>query len=177
MAAQSLLGALIYHGECAARIVETEAYRSGDDPASHAFRGLTARNAVMYGPVGVAYVYFNYGVHWMFNVVAHGGNEAGAVLIRAAEPVAGLEVMARRRGVSTPEALLSGPGKLCQALGITKEHYGVNLLAGGELRLEPGEPPREIAASPRIGIATGKGHEIPWRFVDADAPQWLSRRH
>jgi DNA-3-methyladenine glycosylase len=172
-AARALLGC-IHHEDCSARIVETEAYRASDDPASHAFRGQTPRNAVMFGPVGVAYVYFNYGVHWMFNVVAHVEGEAGAVLIRAAEPLTGLELMAARRRVDKPEALLSGPGKLCQGLGVTKEHYGVDLLAGGSLRLEDGVAPREIVAGPRIGIAQGKGNETPWRFIDADAKKWIS---
>ncbi len=129
----------------------------------------------MFGSVGFAYVYFNYGVHWMFNVVAHGEGEAGAVLIRAAQPIEGLDQMRERRGVEKAEALLSGPGKLCQGLGITKEHYGVDLLAGGPLRLEQASAPREIVATARIGIAEGKGHQTPWRFIDADAKRWLSR--
>ncbi len=175
-AARSLLGYVIHHQECSARIVETEAYRASCDPASHAFRGQTERNRVMFGPVGIAYVYFSYGVHWMLNVVAHGKDEAGAVLIRAAEPLAGIDAMAERRGTDRREALLSGPGKLCQALGIDREHYGVDLFAGGELRIEPGASPAEIIAGPRIGIAHGKGHETPWRFVDSSATRWLSKR-
>lgn len=174
-AARSLLGCVIHHFECSARIVETEAYRAEDDPASHAHRGVTKRNRVMFGPVGVAYVYFSYGTHWMLNVVAHGEGEAGAVLIRAAEPLTGFEAMAERRRLATPEAWLSGPGKLCQALGITHEHYGLDLLAGGDLRIEPGRAPREIVATKRIGIAHGRGHDTQWRFVDGDAERWLSR--
>ena len=96
------------------------------------------------------------------------------LLIRAAQPLTGLELMAARRGTGRPEALLSGPGKLCQGLGISKEHYGVDLLAGGPLRLEVGPAPERIMAGPRIGLAIGKGHETPWRFVDADAGRWVS---
>ena len=175
LAAQFLLGCVIHHHKCSARIVETEAYRASDDPASHAHRGITNRNRVMFGPVGIAYVYFSYGAHWMLNVVAHAEGEAGAVLIRAAEPLTGLDIMAERRGTSRPEALLSGPGKLCQALGITKDCYDVDLFADGPLRIEPGPSPREIRASPRIGIAEGKGHETPWRFIDIEALPWISR--
>ena len=175
LAAQTLLGCVIHHHECSARIVETEAYRASDDPASHAFRGVTDRNRVMFGPVGIAYVYFSYGAHWMLNVVAHGDGEAGAVLIRAAEPLTGLDVMAERRGTDLAESLLSGPGKLCQALGITKGHYGVDLFATGDLRVEPGPTPGEIIAGPRIGIANGKGHATAWRFIDAGAKRWVSR--
>jgi len=175
-AARSLLGCVIHHHECSARIVETEAYRASDDPASHAFRGRTERNRVMFGPVGIAYVYFSYGVHWMLNVVAHGKDEAGAVLIRAAEPLTGIDLMAERRGTARPEALLSGPGKLCQALAIGRAHYGVDLFAGGSLRIMPGPPPAQILAGPRIGIADGKGHETAWRFIDAHAQRWVSRR-
>ena len=175
IAAQSLLGCVIHHHECSARIVETEAYRATDDPASHAYRGITERNRVMFGPVGIAYVYFSYGAHWMLNVVAHAEGEAGAVLIRAAEPLTGLELMAERRGADRPESLLSGPGKLCRALAITKDHNGMDMLVGGDLRLDPGSAPRQIIACPRIGIAEGKGHTTPWRFIDAEARRWLSR--
>lgn len=130
----------------------------------------------MFGPVGIAYVYFNYGVHWMFNVVAHDAGEAGAVLIRAAQPLTGIPDMQKRRGAETLSSLLSGPGKLCQGLAISKEHYGVDLLAGGPLRIEAGPRPKEILARARIGIAVGKGHETLWRFIDAGAMEWVSRR-
>ncbi|MHB8637385.1 MAG: DNA-3-methyladenine glycosylase [Fimbriimonadaceae bacterium] len=176
LAAQTLLGFVIHHHECSARIVETEAYGASDDPASHAYRGATDRNRVMFGPVGIAYVYFSYGAHWMLNVVAHAEGEAGAVLIRAAEPLTGLEVMTSRRSSTGPANLLSGPGKLCQGLAINRDHYGIDLFAHGDLRLEPGSPPREIIAGVRVGIAHGKGHETPWRFIDADSRRWTSHR-
>ena len=137
---------------------------------------MTDRNRVMFGPVGIAYVYFSYGAHWMLNVVAHAEGEAGAVLIRAAEPLTGLNIMAARRGTDRPEALLSGPGKLCQAFGITSEHYGLDLLRpDADLRIEAKAPAREILTGPRIGIAQGNGHETPWRFIDAEARRWISK--
>jgi DNA-3-methyladenine glycosylase len=174
-AARDLLGCILVHGPCSARIVETEAYRSVGDPASHAFRGQTPRNRVMFGPVGVAYVYFSYGNHWMLNVVAHPPGEAGAVLIRAAEPLTGIDLMQARRKLTDPRQLLNGPGKLCQAMAIGKEHYGMDLFSGGDVRIEPGPPPSSILEGPRVGIAIGKGHETPWRFIDADRLAWASR--
>jgi DNA-3-methyladenine glycosylase len=172
----ALLGSLLVRGERRARIVEVEAYRS-DDPGSHAFRGKTKRNEVMYGPPGRAYVYFNYGVHWMLNVTAHVEGDAAAILVRAAEPLDGMDVMFARRPKSRrPEELLSGPGKLAAAFDITGVDNGSNLLdPGGELRIEPGEPVSKVLSGPRIGLAVGKGHELPWRFVDADSLAWISR--
>lgn len=129
----------------------------------------------MFGPVGRAYVYFTYGNHWMLNVVAHAEGEAGAVLIRAAEPLSGIELMGERRKTRQVRNLLSGPGKLCQAFGIDRRHYGLDLFHGGDLRIEVGDQAKDIRVGPRIGIAVGKGHETPWRFVDGAAREWLSR--
>ncbi len=174
-AGRALLGCELVRGPLRARIVETESYRSSDDQASHAYRGRTARNDVMFGPPGHAYVYFSYGCHWMLNVVAHPEGDAAAVLIRAAEPLAGLDDMFARRGVTRPEDLLSGPGKLCQAFSITRAENGADLLtsSGDALRLEPGRRPRRILASPRVGIS--KSVELPWRFVDASRLAWVSK--
>jgi DNA-3-methyladenine glycosylase len=171
-----LLGAILVRGNRRARIVEVEAYRS-NDPGSHAFRGPTKRNKLMFGPPGYAYVYFNYGVHWMLNVTAHPSDDAAAILIRAAEPLSGLdEMFSRRPRARKPEELLSGPGKLAAAFDITGEDYGINLLdPHSELRIEAGTRPKKILSGVRIGLAQGKGEELPWRFVDGDALQWISR--
>jgi len=175
-AAPALLGATLVRGAIRARIVETEAYRAADDPACHAYRKTTMRNMVMFGEPGYAYVYLNYGMHWMLNISAHPEGDAAAVLIRAAEPLAGIEEMrANRPGIADAE-LLTGPGKLCRALGITRDDNGVDLLdPSTQLRIEPGEPVLTVVTGPRIGIAEGKGHEIPWRFMEADRMQWVSR--
>lgn len=172
-----LLGAHLIHGELRARIVEVEAYRATDDPGSHAYRKQTSRNAVMFGPSGRAYVYFNYGVHWMLNVSAHEVGSPAAILIRAAEPLSGLNHMRERRGLVPDSGLLSGPGKLTQAFGITAEHQGSDLFATNVfgLRIEAGEPARRIVTGPRVGLAVGKGEQTPWRFIDADRMKWVSK--
>lgn len=184
-AAQGMLGWTLVRGSMRARIVETEAYRAEDDPACHAYRSRTPRNEVMFGPAGHAYVYFNYGVHWMLNVTAHAPDRAAAVLIRAAMPLAGLEQFRLNRA-SAPSAkadlnLMSGPGKLCRAFAITGADNGVNLfpraVPGTELALLPPEnrPPRksEVLTGPRIGITLGQ--ELPWRFVDGTCREWSSK--
>lgn len=145
-------------------IVEVEAYRGADDPGSHAStKGITRRNAVMYGPPGSVYVYFTYGNHHMVNLVCCCEGEAGAVLLRAIEPVYGVEHMRTRRGVSSERELTSGPGKLTQALGIDLSDNGTFL---GEGRLvvydSPGPRPEEIAVSGRVGLSAG--HELHLRY-------------
>ncbi|MBS1718862.1 MAG: DNA-3-methyladenine glycosylase [Armatimonadetes bacterium] len=173
-AARHLLGWELRFGPLRARIVEAEAYRTPDDPACHAHRGQTPRNATMFGPAGKAYVYFTYGNHWMLNVVAHEPGNAAAVLIRALEPLEGLDEMRGRRLKATrDEDLLSGPGKLCQAFGITGELDGVDLFDGQGLHLVEGAAVTDVLTGSRIGITSGK--EWPWRFVDAKAIRWASR--
>jgi DNA-3-methyladenine glycosylase len=142
------------------RIVETEAY-TADDPASHSFRGPTARNEMMFGRAGRLYVYLSYGIHRCANVVTGAPSDGQAVLIRAIEPIEGLDEMLRRRG-RVP--LADGPGKLCEALGITLEHSGADLTGEGSIRiLDDGtEPPVHPLAGPRIGIT--KAVDVPWRF-------------
>jgi DNA-3-methyladenine glycosylase len=173
--AKALLGATLIKGELRAQIVEVEAYRS-DDPASHSFRGRSPRTEVMHGEPGFAYVYFNYGVHWMFNIVAHPTGDGSAVLIRAAIPLAGQDVMAEGRRTQKPQSLLSGPGKLAQAFAITGSDNGLDLLDPlSPLHIEPAAALcTNIASGPRIGIAVGKWHDVPWRFIDADQTAWLS---
>ncbi len=156
--AKSLLGKKLVRKigkhEISGIIIETEAYRHRDDPASHAFRKITERNKVMFDEVGKAYVYFTYGMHYCFNVVARNSKfEAGAVLIRAIEPEKGIEIMEKNRGMKHSGKLTDGPAKLTQALGITKEHYGVDLTSDSELFIVEGVKIHEkIISSPRIGI-------------------------
>jgi DNA-3-methyladenine glycosylase len=151
-------------------IVEVEAY-DHEDPAAHGYRGRTERNASMFGPPGHAYVYRSYGIHWCLNFVCDAEEVASAVLIRALEPTRGLETMARRRGLAEPRLLASGPGRLCQALGVTREHDGLPLdRPPFELRAREG--PVELLRGPRIGIT--KAADLPWRYGLAGS-RYLSR--
>ncbi len=165
--ARDLIGAALWVGETGGILVETEAYDRAD-PASHSFRGPTPRNAAMFGPVGRAYIYRSYGVHWCLNLVC--GEPGGAVLIRALEPIWGLELMRARRGLAETRLLCSGPGRLCQALGVTLALDGHSLDAP-PFRIEAGLPV-PVARGRRIGIT--KGADTPWRFGLAGSP-FLSR--
>ncbi len=176
LVARALLGQLLVHDTPAGRlvgcIVETEAYRGPLDPASHAYR-RTSRSAIMYGPPGIAYVYFSYGVHWCLNVVAEPDGRAGAVLLRALEPLEGIALMRRRRGRRGPDArLAAGPGSLTRAMAVGPEHNGADLtvpplyLAYGPRRR------RTIVTGPRIGISAAMDRS--WRFGLKDHPS-LSR--
>jgi DNA-3-methyladenine glycosylase len=166
--ARDLLGRILFYrspaGLLAGRIVETEAYTGEADPASHAYRGRTARNAIMFGPAGHAYVYFTYGMHHCLNVVADRPGQAGAVLLRALEPLAGVDLM-RSRGDHGPEArILSGPGKIGRAFGLTLQDNGRDFTRG-PLGIAAGTPvtDRHIAVSRRIGIS--RAVELPYRFA------------
>jgi DNA-3-methyladenine glycosylase len=152
-------------GTIRVRITETEAYRGEDDPASHASRGVTPRNQLMFGEVGRLYVYFIYGMHFCMNVVAHKAGEVGAVLLRAGEPIEGIELIRSNRHGIPDRSLMNGPGKLTQALGIDSSFNGYDLLQGsnGPLSLEWSLPSGPIIKTPRIGISKGK--ELPWRFL------------
>jgi DNA-3-methyladenine glycosylase len=160
----------------AARIVEVEAYCGGDDRGSHACRGMTPRTEVMFGPPGHLYVYFTYGMHWCANVVATKAGDAAAVLLRAAAPVKGIEVMRERRVKARRERdLLSGPARLCQAFGLTGAHNGADLVRSSVRVLDDGvAPPAAPGVSTRIGLAAGRGDEHPWRFFVPGDPN-LSR--
>ena len=158
--APELIGATLTVDGAGGVIVEVEAYHH-TDPAAHSYGGRTPRNAVMFGPPGFAYVYRSYGIHWCLNFVCEEEGSASAVLIRALEPTQGLAAMRRRRRVSDERALCSGPGKLCEALGVTHKHNGLALdRAPFELRARAATP--EIVVGTRIGIT--KAVQRPWRF-------------
>lgn len=172
--ARELLGCLLQVGDTLGRIVETEAYHQRE-PACHGHNGRTQRCRSLFGPPGIAYVYRAYGIHRCFNVVCEDEGVGAAVLVRAVEPLAGLDAMRERRGVERLEDLCSGPGKLCQAFAIELAHDGTSLV-DGPIRLfaAPGRRPRPstIVAGPRIGIS--RAVDLPWRFCLADSP-FLSR--
>jgi DNA-3-methyladenine glycosylase len=166
--ARELVGCRILHGGCGGTIVETESYER-DDPACHAYAGLTERNQALFGPPGRAYVCLSYGIHSLLNAVSEPDGEAAAVLIRALEPTSGLEAMRERRGFRPDADLCSGPGRLTEALGVGLDANGADLCAPPFL-LAPREPgwDGEIVAGPRVGIA--KAVERPWRFCLAGSP-------
>lgn len=164
-----LLGWTLLLDGVGGRIVEVEAY-DGDE-ASHAFRGRTERNATMFGEAGRLYVYRSYGIHWCANIVCGRVGHATALLLRALEPTHGLDAMRARRGLDDPRALFSGPGKLTEALGITREHDGLRV-DGPQFALLPPGTPVLWDTTVRIGIT--KATELPWRFVERGSP-WLSR--
>jgi len=170
--ARELLGAVVRHGECSGVIVETEAYHESE-PACHAFVGLTARTRTLFGPPGHAYVYRSYGIHALLNAVCEPEGVAAAVLIRALEPIDGIETMRRRRGIQAVGELCSGPGKLTQALGIGLDDNGCDLEVG-PVTIEPtaSPPAATIVSSTRIGIT--KAVELPWRFTLAGS-RYVSR--
>jgi DNA-3-methyladenine glycosylase len=171
--ARELVGCVVRHGETAGRIVETESYHE-EEPACHAFAGLTPRTEVLFGAPGLAYVYRSYGIHALLNAVSEDEGVGAAVLIRALEPLEGLDVMRRRRGLEAERLLCSGPGKLTQALGIWLDMNGTPLTGGGPIELLPrGRHVPEIVEGVRIGIT--KAVDLPWRFIDATRSQWVSR--
>ena len=174
--APRLLGAVLRHGAVAVRIVEVEAYDGATDPASHAYRGRTARNAVMFGPPGQLYVYFSYGVHWAANVVCGPEGVASGALLRAGEVISGVEEARSRRGRSTDRDLARGPGRLTQALGLSAEHKGADVFGPGPVTLEPPPGPVPYSAGPRVGVQ--QAADRPWRFWVTDSPYVSTyRRH
>ena len=164
--APRLLGAHLTHAGVTVRLTEVEAYDGGNDPASHAYRGRTPRNAVMFGPPGFLYVYFSYGMHWCANVVCGPDGRASAVLLRAGEVVTGQDLAQQRRGERVPfRSLARGPACLTQALGIGREQDGLDLREHLEL---PADPASQVVRGPRVGISVA--HEVPWRFWLPDEP-------
>lgn len=179
--ARELLGRRVTHvtpeGRVTLELTEVEAYAADADPASHAFRGRTARNAVMFGPAGRLYVYRSHGIHWCANLVTGPDGEASAVLLRAGRVVEGVALARSRRGAAVPDrSLARGPGCLTQSLGIEGHHDGADLLDGGALRLERGDSePGPIATGPRVGVS--RAADRPWRlWVSGDQTVSAYRR-
>ncbi|MFL6519413.1 MAG: DNA-3-methyladenine glycosylase [Chthoniobacterales bacterium] len=171
--ARELVGTELVWGKCSGLIVETEAYLALNDEASHTFSRPSTRAFVERNEPGAIYIYFNYGVHWMLNFLVKGGERAGLILIRALEPRRGLALMRTRRGTEDDRRLCSGPGKLTQALDITKRHHEMSICAETRYCLLP-RPQAEVAVieDPRIGISRSK--DFPWRFTLAGSP-FISR--
>jgi DNA-3-methyladenine glycosylase len=164
--ARDLVGCTVRHGATAGRIVEVESYHE-EEPASHAFVGLTDRTRVLFGPPGRAYVYRSYGIHALLNAVCEDEGVGAAVLIRALEPVDGIDLMRERRGIEDVNQLCNGPGKLTQALDVELGLNDTSLLGDGPIEILPpqnGDRPPELAIGERIGIT--KAVELPWRFCD-----------
>jgi DNA-3-methyladenine glycosylase len=168
--APELVGVTLLVDGIGGPIVEVEAY-DHEDPAAHGYGGRTERNASMFGPPGHAYVYRSYGIHWCLNFVCSSTGSAEAVLIRALEPTRGLDLMRERRGLDDPRLLCAGPGRLCQALGITRQHDGL-ALDQSPFELVERETAPELTVGPRIGIT--KAAEQPWRYGVAGS-RFLSR--
>lgn len=175
--ARELLGKVLRHGSVAVRITETEAYRWPGDTACHARSGRTARNAAIWGPPGHAYVYLCYGLHHMLNLVTGDDGDAAAVLVRACEPVAGLSTIRRRRGGKDGPVLLTGPGKVAQALALDTSFTHHPLYRRGALTVEDAAAPAGVLVGTRIGIdyALPEHRALPWRFAVADSP-WVTQR-
>lgn len=179
--ARDVIGKVLVHrtpaGVMAGRIVEAEAYRGPEDRAAHSWAGRrTARTEAMFGPPGFAYVFFVYGMHWQMNLVTTREGAPEAVLLRALEPVAGVSLMAARRGLSETDVnLCNGPGKLCHALDIDRRHYGVDLTSGSLFLSEGSTPRGKLGRSARIGVdyAEDWAHK-PWRFFEL-GNRWVSR--
>jgi DNA-3-methyladenine glycosylase len=167
--APRLLGAVIRHGSVAVRLTELEAYDGATDRASHAYRGPTARNAVMFGPPGHLYLYFTYGMHWAGNISCGPEGVGCGVLMRAGEVIEGLELARSRRGSASDRNLARGPGRLTQALGLHPEHKGSDLLGDGPVKLEPpAELAEMIMVGPRVGVSVEA--DRPWRFWIGGSP-------
>jgi DNA-3-methyladenine glycosylase len=183
--ARDLIGCLFVHemesGRVGVRLVEAESYRGPIDPGSHGYGGMTPRTRAMFGPPGHLYVYFTYGMHWCANVVCAQEGVCEAVLLRAGEPVIGREAMRTQRGGILDDRLIAaGPARLTQAMAIGKEHDGASLLRGGTFWCAEDDETdsyraAEIAQTVRVGLALGRGDEIPWRFVVPGNP-YASRR-
>ena len=169
--ARGLIGGLFAWDGCSGRIVETEAYAAVGDPACHTWFRPSAREFVANHPAGTAYIYLNYGVHWLFNVLVKGPSGSGFVLLRALQPIEGHSVMMKRRGRSDERELCSGPGRLTSALGISGADHGCGLLLSPHRGIQLGDCP-QVEASQRIGISSAK--DLKWRFIEAGS-RFVSR--
>ncbi|MBX3095763.1 MAG: DNA-3-methyladenine glycosylase [Fimbriimonadaceae bacterium] len=166
--AMALLGMRLQTPGGVVSLVEVEAYGGADDPGSHAYRGETSRNSVMFGPPGHAYLYLSYGIHWLLNITARPPGEPAAILLRAA----------RHCGEDLPSTALAGPGRLTARLGILPSFNRCDLLdPASAIHLLPGEKCSEVLVSPRIGLSAGKGEETPWRYVSATDCKFASKPH
>jgi DNA-3-methyladenine glycosylase len=176
--AQDLLGCLLVRRiggrTLSGRIVEVEAYRGSDDPASHSYRGATKRSSIMFGEAGHAYLFFSYGFHWCLNFTAEAEGQPGAVLIRALEPVEGIEQMVKNRGIAEVGRLTNGPGKLTRALSIDGGFNGEDIVKSKRLYVLNREEPVRVTASARIGIS--RGREQQWRYFVEGNP-YVSKRN
>lgn len=161
--ARELIGIELVWGRCSGLIVETEAYLTLNDEACHTFTRPSTRDFVARNRPGAIYIYFNYGVHWMLNLLVKGGQGSGLILIRALEPLRGVALMRKRRGVEEIRRLCSGPGKLTEALAITDRHHEMSICAGPRHCLLPAGEAVRVVADPRIGISRSK--DFPWRFT------------
>jgi DNA-3-methyladenine glycosylase len=166
--ARELIGTELVWGKCSGLIVETEAYLTLNDEACHTFTRPSTRAFVERNEAGAIYIYMNYGVHWMLNLLVKGGERSGLILIRALEPRRGLSVMRARRGVEELRRLCSGPGKLAQALDITKRHHELSICSDSRRCLLPRSGDVRVVTDPRIGISRSK--DFPWRFTLAGSP-------
>jgi DNA-3-methyladenine glycosylase len=177
--ARDLLGAVVVHGDVAVRLTEVEAYAGGVDPASHAFRGPTARNAVMFGPAGHAYVYFTYGMHFCMNLVCGDAGHASAVLLRAGEVVDGLELARERRGTATDRDLARGPARLTVALGVGRDLNGADVTRrSSPLNVLRGSAVQDdlVRSGPRVGVNAAA--DLPWRlWIDGEPTVSVYRPH
>jgi DNA-3-methyladenine glycosylase len=172
--ASELIGTTLIWGRCAGLIVETEAYMAENDEASHAFSRPSARSFIARNKPGACYIYFNYGVHWMLNVLVKGGPRDGLILIRALEPKRGIDLMKKRRGLDDLRRLCSGPGKLTQALDINAQHHEIDLCRNTQYHFLGRESAHiDVVTDPRIGISRSKEHH--WRFTLRGSP-FVSRR-
>lgn len=175
--ARDLLGQVVHYDGVALRIVETEAYRGPWDTACHAAKGRTPRNQTLHGPPGRTYVYVCYGIHQMLNLVSGEDGVGTGVLVRAAEPVLGLPTIRARRGGRSGPVLLSGPGKVGQALGIDTSFNGHRVFVPGGITVHQGTPPTRIVSGPRVGVdyASPEHRDAPWRLADGES-KWVSQR-
>jgi DNA-3-methyladenine glycosylase len=166
--AEALIGCELVWGKCAGIVVETEAYALKDDEACHTFKRQSARTFVEEQQPGAAYIYLNYGIHWLLNVLVKGGAGHGLILFRALQPTRGIDIMQKRRGLTAEKTLCSGPGRLSEALAVRGTEHGIDLCKSPARSFEPRREPVSVVTDLRIGIS--KATHLPWRFLLEDSP-------